>query len=275
MQSVLGKVNTAVRKHKTGGTVLTARNFKTISNAIDQLIKFDDGYRILKEIHGYPPYWEKAHKDLYAMIRQLGPAQLFLTLSAAETRWLHLLKMLSIVVDNVTLTDDEVNRCRLISSDPVTCARHFDYSVHQFSNTFLKSPVSPFGHMSDFWYRVEFQHKVSPHVHCLLWISDVPVYGKDKPIYVINYIDCILTCQRTSNEPSVDSLVDFQVHKHTKTCKKHSESVQYVVLTSQNFQCLQPSYLNHVLVMKTLTVILKTSLESRHSCHNSNRDKSL
>ena len=79
MQSVLGKVNIAVRKHKTGGTVLTARDFKTSSNAIDQLIKFDDRYRILKEIRGSPPYWEKARKDLYAMIRQLGPAQLFLT----------------------------------------------------------------------------------------------------------------------------------------------------------------------------------------------------
>ena len=226
MQAVLGKVNIAVRKRKTGGSVLTARNFKTTSNAIDELIKFDDGYRILKEIRGSPPYWEKARKDLYAMIRQLGPAHLFLTLSAAETRWVHLLKMLSIVVDNVTLTDDEVShlswstKCRLISSDPVTCARHFDYSVHQFFNTFLKSSVSPFGHMSDFWYRVEFQHRGSPHVHCLLWISDVPVYGKDELIDVINYIDRILTCQRTWNESSVDSLVDFQVHKHTKTCKK-------------------------------------------------------
>ena len=53
----------------------------------------------------------------------------------------------------------------------VTCARHFDYSVQQFFNTFLKSSVSPFGHMSDFWYRIEFQHRGSPHVHCLLWIS--------------------------------------------------------------------------------------------------------
>ena len=113
--------------------------------------------------------------------------------------------MLSLVVDNVTLTEDEVSRltwstkCRLISSDPVTCARHFDYSITQFFNTFLKSTVSPFGHVSDFWYRVEFQHRGSPHVHCLLWISDVPVYGKDEPIDVINYIDRIFTCQRTWN----------------------------------------------------------------------------
>ena len=72
------------------------------------------------------------------MIRQLGPAQIFLTLSATETRWVHLLKMLSEIVDNISLTDEQVNqltwshKCRLISPDPVTCARHFDYSIHHF-----------------------------------------------------------------------------------------------------------------------------------------------
>ena len=69
------------------------------TNSIDKLITFDDGYRVLKDLCGFPPYCEKAKRDLYAMIRQLGPAQLFLTLSAAETRWVHHLKILSEVVD--------------------------------------------------------------------------------------------------------------------------------------------------------------------------------
>ena len=118
-------------------------------DSINKLIKFHDGYRVLKDLRGSPPYWEKAKSDLYAMIRQLGPAQIFLTLSAAETRWVHLLKMLSEIVDSVTLTDEQVNqltwsdKCRLISSDPVTCARHFDYSIQHFFNGFLRSTVSP------------------------------------------------------------------------------------------------------------------------------------
>jgi len=42
------------------------------------------------------------------MVRQLRPAHVFLTLSAAETRWVHLLKVLSTLVDNVSLSDDDV-----------------------------------------------------------------------------------------------------------------------------------------------------------------------
>ena len=98
MQAVTGKVNIAVRKHKTGGNVYTAGQLRD-ADSINKLIKFDDGYRVLKDLRGSPPYWEKAKGDLYAIIRQLGVAQLFITLSAAETRWSHLLNILSQTVD--------------------------------------------------------------------------------------------------------------------------------------------------------------------------------
>jgi len=225
MHSILSKVNVAVRKHKTGHTTFKAGQFRH-ADAVDKLIKFDDGYRILKEIRGSPPYWEKAQKDVYAMIRQLGPGHLFLTLSAAETRWIHLLKILSVLVDNVTLSDDDISslswstKCRLISADPVTCARHFDYSIHQFFNSFLKSFLSPFGMLADFWYRIEFQQRGSPHMHCLLWLKDVPVYGVDTDEKVISYVDSIVTCQRTWDNSELSDLVNLQVHMHTRSCKK-------------------------------------------------------
>jgi hypothetical protein len=74
------------------------------------------------------PYWKSAQKDLMAMIQQLGPATLFVTLLAAETRWPHLLKLLAQINDNRQLTDEQCNqlswgeKCKLIISDPVTCA---------------------------------------------------------------------------------------------------------------------------------------------------------
>ena len=34
-------------------------------------VKQDDGFRVLKKLQGSPPYWEKAQKDVIAMIRQL------------------------------------------------------------------------------------------------------------------------------------------------------------------------------------------------------------
>jgi len=210
---------------KTGGNIYTAGQLRD-ANSIDKLIKFDDGYRVLKDLRGSPPYWEKAKRDLYAVIRQLGPAQLFLTLSTAETRWTHLLKMLSEIVDGTVLTDEEADnmtwshKCRMISSDPVTCAHYFDFSVHHFFNSFLKHACIPFGHLKDFWYRIEFQHRSSPHMHCLLWLADLPQYGVSDTAEVIQYIDRIITCQCSWQDQELDSLVERQLHKHTRSCKK-------------------------------------------------------
>jgi len=38
------------------------------NNSSNKLIKFDDVYRVLKDLCGSPPYWEKANRDLYAVI---------------------------------------------------------------------------------------------------------------------------------------------------------------------------------------------------------------
>ena len=53
------------------------------------------------------------------------------------------------LVDHQEYTDEEINnfngddRCRLIQSDCVTCARHFDYQVNQFLTNFLFSSAEP------------------------------------------------------------------------------------------------------------------------------------
>ena len=54
----------------------------------------------------------------------------------------------------------------------------------------------------------------------LVWIADAPVYGKDEDSEVIQYVDKIITCHRNWNTPDVNSLVDLQVHRHTRTCRK-------------------------------------------------------
>lgn len=72
------------------------------------------------------------------MIRQVRAATLFMTLSASETRWFRLLSILSAVVDGRELNMEQCQqltwsvKCRLITSDRVTFARHFDYAVHCF-----------------------------------------------------------------------------------------------------------------------------------------------
>jgi len=68
-----------------------------------------------------------------AMIRQIGLPTFFITLSAAETRWPELIVLLKRNVDRVEINEEEAlnlqfrEKARLIRTDPVTCARYFDY----------------------------------------------------------------------------------------------------------------------------------------------------
>ena len=130
---------------------------------LEGLIHHDEGFKFLRALRGSPPYFEKAKKDLFALIRQLGPALLFCSFSSAETQWVHLLRILGQLIDHKKYNNDELenlkweDKCRLIQSDPVTCARHFDYQACKFLNNFLLTDTAPLGKISDWFYRVEYQ----------------------------------------------------------------------------------------------------------------------
>jgi len=69
--------------------------------SMSNLLNNGKAYKALASIRGSPPYFEKVSKDHFAMIRQLGAVPFFLTLSAAETRWLHLLKKGEVVINKI------------------------------------------------------------------------------------------------------------------------------------------------------------------------------
>lgn len=66
-------------------------------------------------------------------------------------------------------------RAELINSDPVICCLYFDKLVDTIINA-LKRTTGPFGkyRVIDFFRRVEFQHRGSPHCHMLLWLENSP-----------------------------------------------------------------------------------------------------
>ena len=150
MKILLGKCQIALRKTHRDNIGLTAGQLKK-HGSLERIVNFDEGFKFLRALRGSPPYFEKAKKDLFAMIRQLGPATLFCSFSSAETKWLHLLKILGKLVDQKDYTDDELEeltrqeKCRLIQSGPVTCARHFDYQFNKFLKIFLMSSIAPLG----------------------------------------------------------------------------------------------------------------------------------
>ena len=229
MKILLGQSQVALRKCQGNNGSIKAGQLKQ-KGAIDRLIHHDEGFKFLRAVRGSPPYFEKAKKDIFAMIRQLGPASLFCSFSSAETQWTRLLRILSKIVNNREYTDTEIEnlnweeKCKLIQSDPVTCARHFDYQVNKFLRNFLISSLAPLGKIADWFYRVEYQQRGSPHIHMLIWLEDAPVFGVDNDDKVIAFIDKIISCKRPTDNHELLKLVNRQVHRHSNTCRKKSKT---------------------------------------------------
>ena len=179
---------------------------------------------MMKDLNFLKHYEVPLHKkDLFATIRQLGPATLFCNFSSAETQWIHLLQILDQLVDHKQYTDDELEnlnweeKCRLIQTDPVTCARHFDYQVNQFLTNFVLSSAEPLETISDWFYRVEYQQRGSPHIHMLIWLDGAPEFQVKSDTKVTGFIDNIITCQNPQTIPNflvwpTDKYTDIPIH---------------------------------------------------------------
>ena len=69
-------------------------------------------------------------------------------------------------------------KTKLLQKDPVTCSRYFEHRVQEFLNTILKGDCEPIGKVKDYFYRVEFQQRGSPHIHMLVWIENALILEK-------------------------------------------------------------------------------------------------
>ena len=85
----------------------------------------------------------------------------------------------------------------------------------------LKTNVSSLGILTDYYLRIEFQHRGSPHVHSLLWIQNAPKYGRASISEIINFIKAAITCNLPSDDSALSqNNIQLKLHKHTHTCYK-------------------------------------------------------
>ena len=227
IKQIQDKVSLAVRKCKLKGKKYTVAQILDSCTA-DSIVKLNEGYHVLRKLRGSPPYWETAKKDIFGMIRQLGLPTWFCSFSAAETKWTPLLITLGKLVDKVAYSEDDVlklsweEKCKLIKADPVTCARYFDYRFQRFFHQVLNHPTQPIGEVVDFFYRIEFQQRGSPHVHMLLWIKNAPTAESNSNEEISHFVDKYMTCKKDL----VDSyLINYQTHRHARTCMKKNKPV--------------------------------------------------
>ncbi|XP_035989961.1 uncharacterized protein LOC118561833 isoform X1 [Fundulus heteroclitus] len=195
---------------------------------VETLIQNKEATRFMQPLRGTPAYWEKGLRDLHAMVRQLGKPTFFVTFSAAEMRWPEFIEAIKAQHgEQVAFSDLDWNaKCDILRSNPVTVMRMFEKRVDALFTDLILSPAQPLGPVEDYFYRVEFQARGSPHIHAVIWINDAP--EMEDPACcdgVINFIDRYICCQLPDEtaDPELHKIVkEVQMHsrKHSKSCKK-------------------------------------------------------
>ncbi|KAI5614793.1 hypothetical protein C0J50_11103, partial [Silurus asotus] len=194
---------------------------------VERLVSNRDATRFMQPLRGTPAYWEKTLKDLQAMIRQLGVPTFFCTFSAAEMRWPEVITVIKAQQGELVQFEDLdwTTKCEILRSNPVTVMRMFEKRVDALLRDLLLSDAQPIGEVVDYFYRVEYQARGSPHIHLLAWVKDAPVFEDDPDDTVCKFIDRYITCQMPdpSTDPELHKLVtEVQMHSrnHSKSCKK-------------------------------------------------------
>ena len=154
--SLNSAINICMRKKSPDEQALTVSDVLNDEN-LERMVEYDEAFKFLKTIRSSPTFWQQKQRELMSMIRQLGCLTFFLTLSAAETKWAELLKILKQILDDVKLSVEEVvefqwsERAGLIRRDPVTCARYFDHRSKELLKA-LRSELSPLAKLTDYYF---------------------------------------------------------------------------------------------------------------------------
>lgn len=132
-----------------------------------------------KCVRGFRLYWSDVRDDLMDMIGSHAlPTPwptFFFTLSAADTVWPDFFR-----VCNPALSWREASRLcaferkRYLNEYPDLASQHFYRRFKALFDSVLHGLSEPLGKITDYFWRVEFQKRGSPHIHGLLWVADVP-----------------------------------------------------------------------------------------------------
>ena len=237
LDRLFSSISIAMRKGSTKtthGKTITARTLSD-KDEMNKILKSDEGFRNMECLRGSPAYWKKTLSDLFAMIRQSGIPTFFCTFSSAElSRWPEVIECIARQegknADSSSILYPQ--RCKYLRENPTTAVRMFQQRVNKFITDVLKSEAEPIGKIVDHFYRIEFQQRGAPHIHCLFWIEGAPKLGEDDDSEVCAFIDKYITAHLPDEQadPKFNETVrKVQAHrkKHTESCRKGKKTCRY------------------------------------------------
>ena len=223
MKSVMAKKLLLMRRCKRKGKDICARDVLDDDERA-KIVRLNEGYYIFKDIRNSPAYLAKKKKEAFAMICHLKTSTLFISQSAAETKWPELLRALGQTVDKKTYTDAEIaqmdfeTKSRLIRGDSATLVRYFNHRFNVFLKDVIFSKCKPIGEITDYFWRKEFATRDAIHVHWFAYVKDAPVYGEVPNSEIAEFYDKIISCSSDVPEDHKE-YIQYQIHQHSKSCR--------------------------------------------------------
>lgn len=116
-------------------------------------------------LRGTRQYWMRQRNRLISMVDTLGMPTIFFTHSAADFHRPELAHLFSSSESNY-LNSQRTS----VAENPALADWLFYYRVQKFVDLFYVDILGS----TDYWLRFEWQHRGSPHVHGLAWLSNAP-----------------------------------------------------------------------------------------------------
>jgi len=213
------EIEIQMRLKKCDGT-LTAGS---LSQSCDVSRIKENSFMFMKKIRGTIAYWTDVLYNLLATVKSLGPPTLFLTLSADDCNWPELKMLLTNIsyeeAFKTSSTGEDMRR------DPLFSSLHFERRWKAFLKYVLMGKEKPLGNIEDYFARIEYQNRGSPHLHIFLWVTNAPTLISSTSAEITRYIDKVIctTLPSEENEPDLYTLVQrLQIHHHTNSCKRNN-----------------------------------------------------
>ncbi|KAK3918326.1 ATP-dependent DNA helicase [Frankliniella fusca] len=204
--------------------------FKENPWIINQIMHFGSRMRSTKS------YWNSRCSELLDMVNQIGAPTVFFTLSSADYHWPDLYRLLGHDVSKLSAKEKGI----LLADNPLIADSFF----YLGSNFFLENSFTNHFDVKDIWFRYEYQHRCSIHLHGLAWLKGAPHVSEnmseDQKKVALEYFDNLISCSNPdihvlplTQHPcqiSLENVTDVdtdlahllnQVQRHTKCSKNH------------------------------------------------------
>lgn len=224
-------------------------NLATDKDYVNNILAYNQGIRTTNA------YWYQRSKELLKMVETVAAPTLFFTLSAADLFWPQIYKHIDPDFNRIGKTENEIKRRnrKLLNENPM----EFAYFFQKRAEIFVKKVIVPKFNVTDYWFRHEFQHRGSPHVHGLLWLEDAPLIEQLKNQngpnyheefqYTLEYFDALITCDNPdknvifNDNPCTklyneieDNLHQYDYNCLANFCQRHTKHFKYCFKKNSN-----------------------------------------